>query len=97
MPITETSTDQRPIQDQPGDGDGVVLPARRARQGFKDRPILWVMLISITLVVIAFGFTFLTNNDQQAAVDRGAARTGDPAAAQTFDMPAPAPVVVESD
>ena len=97
MPVTTTSTDQRPIQDKPGDGDGVHLPARRARQGFKDRPILWVLLISLALVVIAFGVAFTTNNNQEAAVDRGSARTGDPAAASTFDMPAPAPKVAEAN
>ena len=94
MPVT-SSTDQRPVQPQPGDGE--VVGVRRARQGFKDKPILWVLLISLVLVVAAFAVAFSTNNNQESAADRGMARTDDAAAAATFNAPEPAPKVVQSN
>lgn len=94
MPVT-TSTDQRPLSPQPGDGETV--GARRARQGFLDRPILLVLLASLVLVVVAFAVAYTTNNNQEAAAERGFARTDEPAAAATFDAPEPAPRVVPSN
>ena len=94
MPVT-SSTDQRPVQPQPGDGE--VVGVRRARQGFKDKPILWVLMISLVLVVAAFAVAFTTNNNQESAADRGFARTNDASAAASFNAPEPAPKVAESN
>jgi hypothetical protein len=94
MPVS-TSTDQRPLAPQPGDGE--VIGERRARQGFKDRPILWVLLISLVLVVVAFAVAFKTNDNPQAAAEGGFAQTTEPAAAQAFDAPEPAAKVVPSN
>jgi len=89
------STDQRPLSPQPGDGE--VLGARRARQGFLDRPILLVLVASLFLVVIAFAVAFKTNDSPQAAAEAGYSRTNDPSAAAAFNTPEPAPKVVESN
>jgi Zn-dependent protease with chaperone function len=92
MPVT--TTDQGPEHQM---GDGEVVNARRARQGFRDRPILYVLMISLALVVVAFGIAFFTNNSRESAADRGYARTNDPAVAAQFDAPEPAPKVVPSN
>ena len=94
MPVS-TSPDQGPTTPQQGDGE--VVGVVRARQGFKDRPILWVLLVSLILVVLAFGIAFLTNDNQDVAADSGQSRTNDAAAAAQFDTPEPAPKVVPSN
>jgi len=81
--------------DTPQPGDGEHIAARRARQGFKDRPILWVLLISMTLLVVAFGVAFMTTSETQLAETPGVGGTEDPAAAGLFDAPSPAPPVVQ--
>ena len=94
MPVT-TSTDQETARQA---GDGEVVGARRARQGFRDKPILWVLTISLVLVVLAFGIAFVTNNKSVSKTDDGfAATTRNPAAASAFDAPEPAPKVVRSN
>lgn len=93
MPVT--STDQRPLSPQPGDGE--VVGARRARQGFLDRPILLVLIASLILVVIAFAVAFKTNDNPRAGAEDGFSRVNDPAAVQVFNAPEPAPKVVESN
>jgi hypothetical protein len=90
-----TSTDQRPLAPQPGDGE--VVGARRARQGMPGKPVLLVLAASLVMVIIAFVVAFSTNNNQEAAAERGYARTNDPAAAQSFNAPEPAPKVVQSN
>jgi hypothetical protein len=89
MPLT--STDQRPLSPQPGDGETVGV--RRARQGFLDRPILLVLIASLVLVVIAFAVAFKTNDDPQAAAQAGVSAP----AAESFSAPEPAPKVGASN
>ena len=91
MPVSP-STDQRPLPPQQGDGE--VINARRARQGFRDRPVLLVLIAAFLLTAIGFGIAFMTNNNQQSAAERGVAQTTDRAAVATFDTPEPAPKVV---
>lgn len=43
----------------PKDGEGVVVNARRARQGFRDRPVLYVLVISTTLAMLTLGWMVL--------------------------------------
>lgn len=92
MPVTTTKDNPNYLPDEPQPGDGEIVPELAARQGFRDRPILWVLMISLALVVVAFGIAFMTNNNQEAAAERGMGQTSEPAVAQQFDAPAPAPV-----
>lgn len=99
MPVTTTTTTPAPDTNasptQAGDGEHIA--ARRARQGFMDRPVLWVLLISMTLLVIAFGVAFMSNWSPEASMEQGASRVNDPASAELFDAPAPAAKVIESN
>lgn len=92
MPVT-TTTDTTPAQ--PGDGEHV--GALRARGGFKDKPILWVLMISMVLVVMAFGVAFMSNWSREASLEQGSVRVNEPAAAALFNEPASAPRVIESN
>jgi hypothetical protein len=92
---TSSSTDQRPLPAEPGDGEHVSV--RSARQGMLGRRIFWILAVSLVLVVLAFTAAYLTSPSDTASVDGGAARTTDAAAADTFDLPPPAAKVNESD
>lgn len=92
--MATTTTDQPQSVHQQGDGE--VVSATRARQGFKMRPILYVLLASLFLVVVAFAVAFVTNDNQDAAQAGGYSRTTDPATSEQFNTPEPAPKVVPS-
>jgi hypothetical protein len=87
MASNSSSTDTGATQP----GDGVDIAAPRARQAYPGRRILWILLASLALVVIAFIIAFATNPTTPVDEKAGQARTRDPAAAELFHAPEPAP------
>jgi hypothetical protein len=66
------------------------LNATRARSGLRGRHVLWVLLISLLLVVIAlFGAWGLKSHDLAATQPGPAAENH---TARSFDAPAPQPI-----
>ncbi|WP_395674091.1 hypothetical protein [Phenylobacterium sp.] len=65
------------------------LGVTRARQGRSGRHVLWVLIVALVLVVIAFAATYAFKADDFASAtsDNGRASAGQ----ATFDAPAPAP------
>jgi hypothetical protein len=65
------------------------LGVTRARQGRSGRPVLWVLIVALVLVVIAFAVTyaFRANDFASATADNGRASAGQ----NTFEAPTPAP------
>jgi hypothetical protein len=72
-------------------GDAETITAPRARQAYKGRRILWILLVSLAAVVIAFLIAYGTNNNQPAAAKLGSGHVTNPAAAQMFHAPEPQP------
>jgi hypothetical protein len=71
--------------------DGVDISAPRARQAYRGRRVLWILLASLALVVAAFFVAFATNPTTPVDEKAGNARTNSPAAAEIFHAPEPAP------
>lgn len=92
MAVT-TTNDTTPAQ--PGDGEHV--GALRARGGFKDKPILWVLMISLVLAVISIGVAFMSNWSRFHSLEHRPGAMVEPASAALFNEPATAPGVVESN
>ena len=69
-------------------GDGVDISAPRARQAYKGRRILWILLASLVAVVIAFLIAFAFNPTTPVASQGGHVTTP---AAQSFNAPEPQP------
>jgi hypothetical protein len=57
--------------DQP---PGPRVSETRARAGFKDKPVLWVLGISILLAVVALIGLFLANNSRMETMDADTGR-----------------------
>ena len=72
-------------------GDGVDVSAPRARGAYPGRRILWILMASLAMVVIAFLVAFATNPTTPVDDKSGNSRTTQPAVAERFDTPAPAP------
>ena len=71
-------------------GDGVDITAPRARQAYKGRRILWILLASLAAVIIAFFIAYATNPTNPVASKEGSGHVTAPPA-QTFNAPAPQP------
>ncbi len=84
-----SSTNQRPQSAQPGDGE--VVSATRARQGFRDKRILYVLLGALALLIVGYLIAFAISPTDDALDRTGNARTEDPGAAAMFNAPEPAP------
>ncbi|OYX32038.1 MAG: hypothetical protein B7Y99_09095 [Caulobacterales bacterium 32-69-10] len=83
------TSEQHPTTPQPG--DGVDISARRARGAFAGKHVLLILAASLALVIIAFLVSFAINPTTPVADDPGSAHVTEPATAQQFDAPAPAP------
>ena len=71
-------------------GDGVDISAPRARQAYRGRRVMWILLASLAAVVIAFLIAFVTNPTTPVAGKAGSGHVTSPAAA-TFNAPEPQP------
>ena len=78
--MTNTPTDQPP---------GPRVPETRARAGFKDKPVLWVLIISLALAAVLVTGTMLWNTDKQESLDGDVGR--DRRDAEMFDQAPQAP------
>ena len=83
------TSEQHPTTPQPG--DGVDISARRARGARPGKHVLLILAASLALVIIAFMVAFATNPTTPVADQPGSAQVTDPATAQKFDAPEPAP------
>jgi hypothetical protein len=83
------TTNQRPHAAQAGDGVDVSAP--QARQAYRGRRVLWILIASLALVVIAFFVAFATNPTTPVDEKAGNGRVQAPAAAEIFNAPEPAP------
>lgn len=77
--MTNTPTDQP---------TGPRVPETRARAGFTDKPVLWVLVISILLAVLTLGGWYLIN---KPGLDSLNAETGDRQDSASFDTTVQAP------
>jgi hypothetical protein len=80
-----------PTQTTDEAGDGIEITAPRARQAYRGRRVLWILLASLAAVIVAFVIAFATNPTTPVAHKGGNGQTRDPAAAQSFSTHAPAP------
>ncbi len=87
MAYSTSSPDRTPNQA----GDGVRITAPRARQAYRGRRVLWILLASLAAVIIAFLVAFVANPTTPVAHKGGAGQTRDPAARKSFHTPAAAP------
>ena len=72
-----------------------VLNATRARQGRLGRPVLWVLMTTLLLVVLGFFAAWTWKAPGLARVEPSHGERQ--AAAQRFDTPAPAPVTRQNE
>jgi flagellar basal body-associated protein FliL len=66
------------------------LNETEARQGRRGRHVLMILVISLTLVIIAFAIIWLTHSDDLAGA--GGQQSAPASAAAQFDAPEPAPI-----
>jgi hypothetical protein len=75
-----------PPSDQPA---GPRVSETRARAGFKDKPVLWVLALSILLAVLVLGGWYFINKPGLQSMNADAGR--DRRDAETFDTTPQAP------
>jgi flagellar basal body-associated protein FliL len=64
------------------------LNATEARQGRRGMHVLWILVISLALVTVAFAVIWLSNAGPLS--DKHGAKEAQPSAAATFNAPEPA-------
>jgi hypothetical protein len=83
------TSNQHPTTAQPG--DGVDITVRRARGAFPGKHVLLILVASLALVVVAFMVAFATNPTTPVSDGPGSAHVTEPATAEQFSAPEPAP------
>lgn len=80
----------------PAPGDGQEIGERQAKQGNRGRHIFIVLTASLVLVVLAFLGSFAFNarpSMREGGQVTVSEKTADPNAAQSFNLPEPAPKI----